>query len=305
MESTNRNCGGPPLAGPVPSPSTPGDPGAPRAPRRSEAPRTGPLGRLRVGLQLAVVGAAAFTGWRFARGESPVSVETYCPFGGLETAWAFVTRQRFTCAAGATNLALFLALIGLTLLARKAFCGWACPVGALSEWQARLARRIFRRRGFRGAWRLRPGVDRALRLGLRMAVLGVVLAATWATGELVFRGYDPYYIVFSAHGHDVRAWSYAILGGLVLAGFALPMVWCRYLCPLGTAIWPFASAGRLRLVRNAEACSSCRACDRACPQGIDVARAGEVRSGECTLCLECTDACSDDALTLHWRGAGS
>ncbi len=284
---------------PTPSPRR----ARPRA-GRAETPSAGLLGRLRAAIQLAVVLAAVVTGLRFARGDSPVSVETYCPFGGLETAWAFVTRQRFTCAAGATNLALFLALIGLTLLARKAFCGWACPVGALSEWQARLARRLFRRRGFRGAWRLPPGVDRALRIGLRSAVLVVILAATWTTGELVFRGYDPYYVLFSAHGHDVRAWSYAILGGLVLAGFAMPMVWCRYLCPLGTAIWPFATAGRLRLVRDAGACSSCRACDRACPQGIDIARAGEIRSGECTLCLECTDACGDDALALHWKGTG-
>lgn len=277
-------------------------PGGNALPRPApERPRGPALGRLRIGLQLAVVIAAVVTGVRFARGESVVSVETYCPFGGLETAWAFVTRQRFTCAAGAVNLSLFLALVGLTLVARKAFCGWACPVGALSEWQARLARRLFRRRGFRGAWRIRPGADRALRLGLRALVLGVILAATWATGELVFRGYDPYYILFSAHGHDVRSWSYGILAAVLLLGFALPMAWCRYLCPLGAAIWPFAAAGRLRLVRNGERCSSCRDCDRACPQGIDVARAGEVRSGECTLCLECTDACGDGALELHWK----
>lgn len=258
---------------------------------------------LRLAMQLALVAAAAVAGARFATGRSLITVETYCPFGGLETAWAFLTNRRFTCAAGELNLALFVALLVLTVLARKAFCGWVCPVGALAEWEGRLTRRLFCRRGFAGPWSVPPRWDRALRIVLRAAVLAVVLAATWATGELVFRGYDPYYILFSAHGHDVRAWSYGILAGLAALGLLLPMAWCRYLCPLGAALWPFSALGRLRLRRESGHCTGCGACDRACPQAIDVSRAAEVRSGECTLCLECTAACpARGALELRWGG---
>ncbi len=259
--------------------------------------------RLRLAMQLAVMVAAAMAGVRFALGRSVTTVETYCPFGGLETAYAFFTRQRFTCAAGETNLALFIALLGLTLVARKAFCGWVCPVGALAEWEGKLARRLFRRPDLTGAWRVPARADRMLRVVLRAAVLALVLGATWTTGELVFRGYDPYYVLFSAHGHDVRAWSYALLGGLMVLGLLLPMAWCRYLCPLGAAIWPLSAGGLLRLARDERTCTACGACDRACPQLIEVSRAGIVRSGECTLCLECTGACpTDSALELRWAG---
>lgn len=259
--------------------------------------------RVRTALQLAVVGAAAVAGWRFATGRSLVSVETYCPFGGLETAWAFVTRQRFTCSTGAANLGLFLALLGLTLLARRAFCAWACPVGALFEWQGKLAARLRKRRLLPRPLRVPPRADAALRVVLRSAVLATLLAATWTTGELVFRGYDPYYIVFSAHGHDVRTWSYALLAGLVLLAFAVPMAWCRYLCPLGAVIWPLSAIGRLRVARTAASCSGCGVCDRACPQGIRVSDMDAVRTGECTLCLECTGVCpKPEALELHWEG---
>ncbi len=258
--------------------------------------------RLRLALQLAIVVIAAVAGARFAMGRSLVSVETYCPFGGLETAYAFLTRQRFTCAAGDTNLALFVALLGLTFLARKAFCGWVCPVGALSEWEGRLAQRLFRRGDFAGLWRVSPRADRALRTVLRTVVLALVLVATWTTGELVFRGYDPYYILFSANGHDVRAVSYTILGALAMLGLLLPMAWCRYLCPLGAAIWPLSAAGRLRLSRADDSCTACGACDRACPQVIDVSQAATVKSGECTLCFECTEVCPSGALELCWGG---
>lgn len=265
---------------------------------RSGAPATR---RWRLVMQLGVVATAAIVGVRFATGRSLVSVETYCPFGGLETAWAFFTRQRFTCATGAANLGLFLALLGLAFLARKAFCGWACPVGALLEWQRRLSLRVFK--GRRLAWRVPPRADRILRVVLRLAVLGVLLAATWVSGELVFRGYDPYYIVFSAHGHDVQTWSYFLLAGLLLVAFVVPMAWCRYLCPLGTAIWPLSAIGRLRVARDGERCLECGACDHACPHGIDVSRRDVVHSAECTLCLECAGVCPGrGVLELRWEG---
>lgn len=261
--------------------------------------------RLRLLFQLAMVAAAATAGVRFALGRSLASVETWCPFGGLETAYSFVTHRRFSCAAGETNLAIFLALLVLTVLARKAFCGWVCPVGALFEWEARLARRLSGRRDFGGVWRLSRRVDRGLKIGLRVAVLAVILAATWTTGELVFRGYDPYYIAFSANGHDVRGWSYAVLGGLLLLGLMLPLAWCKYLCPLGVVLWPFSRGGRLRLERRDAHCTGCGACDRACPQDLVVSTVPRVDSGECTLCLECTAACpTPQALELAWAGVG-
>ncbi len=250
---------------------------------------------------LAQVGfllAAGIEGVRLARGESLAGVERYCPFGGLETAWSFVTRHSFSCTAGELNLALFLALLGLTLVARKAFCSWVCPVGSVSEWLFRLVRRPGR------PVPVEPpaGVDRVLRW-LRLPVLGVILVATWTTGELVFRGYDPYYILVSARGHDVRAWSYAILAGVLALGMVVPMAWCRYLCPLGVTLWPFAAVGRIRLRRNERHCTACAACTRACPHGIDVAASSEVRSGECTLCLECSAACpSTYAMELRLEG---
>ena len=47
-----------------------------------------------------MVVAAAAVGIRFAMGWTLTSVEKYCPFGGLETAYALIARKRFTCAAG-------------------------------------------------------------------------------------------------------------------------------------------------------------------------------------------------------------
>ncbi|TFG88099.1 MAG: 4Fe-4S binding protein [Gemmatimonadales bacterium] len=262
------------------------------------ARRVSALQWIRLATQVGVATAALIAGVRLARGWSLAGVEKYCPFGGLETIWSFVTRRSFSCAAGELNLALFLALLGLTLIARKAFCSWVCPVGSVNEWIFRLVRWT----GTRWPLEPPPRVDHALRW-LRLPVLAVILFFTWRTGELVFRGYDPYYILTSAHGHEVKLWSYALLAAVLALGVVVPMAWCRYLCPLGVTLWPFSVLGRLRLRRTESRCTACAACSSACPHGIDVAGSTEVRSGECTLCLECTEACpAGGALELRLEG---
>ncbi|MFH1148790.1 MAG: 4Fe-4S binding protein [Pseudomonadota bacterium] len=265
--------------------------------------------RLRIFFQIAVMAAALVTGFRAAMGWTGTTVETYCPFGGLETAASLFTERRFTCVTGERNLALFVALIVLTLLARKSFCSWVCPVGAVSEWLAALGRRfsLGPRRDAPGALSgLRPGsfIDRALR-SIRIVVLFAILYFTYKTGELVFRGYDPYYILAGFGAHGITARSYVVLALVLVGSVFVPMSWCRYLCPLGAALWPFSALGRLRVARNGDACKSCRACDRACPQSILVSAQQEVRSGECTLCFECMEACPEKgALELRWPWCG-
>lgn len=255
--------------------------------------------------QTAFLLASVWAGVRLAAGWSLDGVEKYCPFGGLETAYAFVTGNRFTCAAGALNLALFLALLLLTLAARKAFCGWVCPVGSVAEALGLFGRRLLGRRtgpapgSEAGPYCPPARVDRPLRW-LRLPLLALVLAFTWKTGELLFRGFDPFYVLFSAHGHDVKWWSYPLLVGTLGLAFLVPVAWCRYLCPLGVTLWPFARVAPLKVTRVEEACTGCGACDRACPHGLEVASVGAVCSGECTLCLACARACpAEGALGLR------
>jgi len=260
---------------------------------------------LRRTLQAVVLLAAIWAGLALAFGWSRGGVERFCPFGGLETLWSVVTRQAFTCAMGPYNLTLLVALLLMTLVARKAFCGWMCPVGTVAEAISALGQRLHpSRRGatpavaLPGPWAPPRRVDAGLRW-LRLPVLLALLGFTVGTGELVFRAYDPYYVLFSAHGHDVRWWSYPIVGLLLGAAVVIPMAWCRYLCPLGGALWPVARFGVLRLRRDARACVDCGRCDAACPHGLAVAGREAVTSGECTLCLECSRACGErGALTL-------
>jgi NAD-dependent dihydropyrimidine dehydrogenase PreA subunit len=264
---------------------------------------------LRRAVQVGIVVAAAVTGYRFAAGLSLTHIEKYCPMGGVATSYSVATEQRFSCATGEFNFSLAIALLVLAILARKSFCSWLCPVGTVSELVGNLVGRLKGKRN-----RVRSGTDSALyapprkadgglRL-LRVPVLAAILYFTVLTGELIFRPFCPYYVMFSFHGHDVEMWSYALLALFVAGIIVIPMIWCRYLCPLGGLLWPFSRTGVLRIRRDAGSCTDCGICNRACPQSIPVATSDPVRSGECTLCLECTQACPVPG-TLKVSAAGT
>ena len=220
-------------------------------------------------------------------------MEGFCPMGGLATLPKVISAGRAVCAVGEAALAALVALVVLSLLARKAFCGWFCPVGLVAEWLGRLGARVRGKKcGVNDYGMLRPaqGVDWWLRW-VRLVVLALVVIFTWQASELVFRPFCPYYLMTGFVGHDIASWSYPLLALVLLATTALPLLWCRYLCPLGGAIWPLSGVGLLRLDRRPEVCNDCRLCDRTCPQGLRPSAVKQVTSGECLLCLRCLNRC--------------
>jgi len=234
--------------------------------------------------QAGFVIAMAVVGLRWTFGGHALTCETYCPFGGLETAYSLLTGRHFTCATSEANFIFFLGMMGLTLLAKKSFCSWICPLGALLEWIGRLGGRL------RWTWEPPVRVDRALRY-LRYAVLGVVLYFTYTIGDLIFRTYDPYYILYSFGNEAVLWWSWTVLAIVLVAALYVRMGWCRYLCPLGAVYDLFSWTGLVKPVVDSRACTSCGLCEKACPQAIPIVGRAKIRSRDCTNCLECLAAC--------------
>jgi NapH/MauN family ferredoxin-type protein len=220
--------------------------------------------------------------------------EAFCPFGGVESLWGLWQSGEFSCTLGPLNLSMLVGVLILALFARKAFCGWACPIGFLGELASR----------FTGLfWRRRPQpsdkVNNILK-PLRYVVLVVALYFTYKSGELILRGYDPFFLLFSGFGHgSLGVVSWIVLGILIVGAVLIPMFFCKYLCPLGATFDPFSKLGVLKIVREESRCNQCGACQRKCPQNLAPQKVVQLRHHDCTLCLECVDACPiDRALDL-------
>jgi ferredoxin len=245
---------------------------------------------LRRGFQFGILGAVVY----LALGQGQRAFEAFCPFGGIEAGWALFREKAYTCTLSEMNLAMLIAVAGLTILAGKAFCGWVCPIGLINEMLYKLGRLIPGLRKVSVPLR----ADRYVRwLRYPFTILMVVL--TWRAGELILRGYDPFFLIFSGFGHGALGIvSWISLGVLLLGALVIPMLWCRYLCPMSAVMDILARFGLARIHRSEATCTDCGLCDRVCLQRVEVSRPPSVAAADCTRCLDCVEACPTAALAV-------
>ena len=74
----------------------------------------------------------------------PAGVDGWLPIAGLMN-FKYLVATRHIPDVHPAAMFLFMAFLGMSLLLKKAFCSWLCPVGTLSEFLWRVGRKIFRR----------------------------------------------------------------------------------------------------------------------------------------------------------------
>lgn len=215
--------------------------------------------------------------------------ERWCPFGGVEALYTYVAEGDMLCSLGVSNFFILGGVLVATLLLRRAFCGYLCPLGTIGEWTRSLGRwlRI-------PQWRVPPAWERVLGWG-KYAVLGVVLFLTYRAGELIFRGFDPCYALLSRHGEDITVWAYVVSGVLLLVSLSVVVPFCRWLCPLAAVLNGASRFGWTAVQRDRATCRDCGACARVCPMQIPVDRVLQVTAARCIACLQCVESCPTSA----------
>lgn len=214
------------------------------------------------------------------------SVEAYCPFGGIETMYQFVTTGGFVRRIEPSALILMAAVVLLTIVASRGFCGWICPFGSLQEWIGILGRKLLGKRfNPTGTW------DRALR-PFKYIVLVTIVTLTWWTGSLVFRDYDPFLAFFHLGDHlEELKWAYSILGIVLVGSLFIERFFCKYACPLGAVIGVLGKIGITRIERDTQDCKECNLCQKRCPAHVEFLPHTVIRSAECNHCLDCVVDC--------------
>ena len=213
------------------------------------------------------------------------NAERWCPFGGVEALYSYVTEGDVLCSLGVSNFYILGAVLVITVLLRRAFCGYMCPIGTVSQWLRTAGRRLGIKTGS-----VPYKLDRVLGL-LKYVLLVVILVATWRAGELLWRGYDPCYALISRHGTDITFWAYVVSGAIVVVSLFVMMPFCRWFCPLAAVLSPFSRFALTRIKRDRQECSDCKLCGAACPMAVPVDQLGQVTSARCISCMRCVDVC--------------
>ncbi len=265
---------------------------------------------LRRVIQAGFVGFAVFVGarhlWAGSGPTGAASFDAYCPFGGIETLWQFITGGVFLRKLNSSNLVVLAATLATALVMGRAFCGWICPLGSVQEWLARLAQKLTggRKGGRKNAplrrknaplrkaasWlpiKLPPAVDRPLRY-LKYVVLGWVLWSSISAVVPPLEPFCPYKALFHFELESALTWSVVIV--MIVGSLLVERFWCRYLCPMGTVLSVFNKISPLRVHTDKAVCTDCGLCGSTCGMGIED-RPENIRSLECIRCLDCLDTC--------------
>ncbi|HTM26070.1 MAG TPA: 4Fe-4S binding protein [Vicinamibacterales bacterium] len=265
--------------------------------------RGGRSQRIRLGVQLFFGATALWVGVQFVlwvryfesggttiRVERPDGVEAWLPIASLMNLKAFVL-TRTAPEMHAAGMFMLIAFVSISFLYRKAFCGWICPVGTISEWLWQTGRLVLKGPFVPPRW-----LDLGLR-SLKYILLALFLYVVIVMPVPEIRAFlgSPYGMVadvkmldFFRHMGEATA---IVLAALAVLSLVVKNTWCRYLCPYGALMGLIALASPTRITRSADACIDCAKCAKACPAGLPVDVLLTVRSAECTACLSCVAVC--------------
>lgn len=251
-----------------------------------------------LGFQFARFAGAAQAG-RLPLPHRPPGVEGFLPISGLMGLVDWFHQGTLNVIHPAAAM-LVLTALALTILLRKSFCSWVCPVGFLSELLARLGRRIYGR-NYR-IWRF---LDVPMR-GLKYLLLAFFLWAIFGMSEAALHEFiqSPYNRLadlktglFFVHLGRVGA---TVLFMLVLSSMLVKGFWCRYLCPYGAMLGLVSWMSPARIRRDPQTCIDCGLCDKVCPARLPVSKKIDILNPECIGCMDCVAVCPiQDCLGLH------
>ena len=201
---------------------------------------------------------------------------------------------------------MFLMHFFIAMFLGRAFCGFVCPGGGLSECLMRIN-------------------DKGLKNSkLRIAkyivwvflVVATVASFIWAGGisEIDFlAGLEDGWIFLLA------PYRYAIYFGVLFGALLFQLILGkRSFCHCACWVAPFMIIGmkvsdwlklpRLSLKSDAISCVDCKQCTKKCPMSLDVmamVKTENMKNSECILCGECVDICPKKSISYTFKNKSS
>lgn len=230
----------------------------------------------------------------------PDGVDGFLPISGL-LGFASWIRGGGINSIHPAAVIIFITVILLSLLLRRSFCSWICPVAVLSESAWKGGFRLMRFNQRLPVW-FDVGL-RSLKYLLMTFFIYIIAVAmsTDALSQFIQSDYhkiaDVRLMNFFLH---ITPLALSIILVLVVLSVVLRNPFCRYLCPYGALLGLIAILSPMRVSRNSERCVSCGVCSQVCPTYIDVMHKTSVVSPECIACWRCISHCRfNEALSMR------
>ncbi|MDP4120726.1 MAG: 4Fe-4S binding protein [Bacillota bacterium] len=216
-------------------------------------------------------------------------------FSGIKEIYLSIYNGNFNFLKLFPQLVEVIAIIPITILLGRFFCGWMCAFGALGDFMSFISRKLFKRK-----FKINKNADKILKY-LKYVWLIILVVFVWSLGAKTFANANPWdafgMLLTPGSMPDFKyvitnlTVAFIILVGILAASLFIDRFFCRYLCPLG-AIFAIVSKLRLTKIKKpSNHCGKCKICTENCPMGIPLNEKDSSKSGECIYCFKCTSKC--------------
>ncbi len=184
------------------------------------------------------------------------------------------------------SLVWFLALLPVTYLFGRIYCGWICHLGALQEF-IYLPAKIKILQGEKAQKIMRT---------IRIVFLVALIVQLFITKTNLFKHYDPFKVAFNLIGTNTLSWI--LLGVLLICSVFIYRPFCKTVCPIGLVLGWVNKIPGASVIGNNESCVGCKSGDNICKIRAITRdeKMSKLDNHECISCGECISSCNKNAL---------
>ena len=210
-----------------------------------------------------------------------------CPISSFSYAIIAMTGGKFIW----ENIVWFVALIPLTYIFHKTWCGWICHLGALQEFLYMPAAKI----KF-----LRSRRTQLVMKYMRYALVLTLIVQVAITHSYMYDAIDPFKTAYNL-GYNASYTEWILLALLLVSSIFIYRPFCKAACPIGLILGWVTKIKGAAVVGYEGNCTNCAICARTCNTQAIYRQDNQstLENKECIACGECMDGCSKSALKIY------
>lgn len=188
------------------------------------------------------------------------------------------------------NMIWFLALIPLTYVFHKTWCGWVCHLGALQEFLYMPASKL--------AFMRSPKAQKVMKYIRYVLVAGLIVQLAF-THSYLFNKIDPFKTAYNL-GYNATYTEWILLALLVLTSVFSYRPFCKSACPIGLVLGWVSKLPGAAVLDNNDSCVNCSICATGCNQ-LAINRSEKVSTidnKDCIACGECMGGCNKSGIEI-------
>lgn len=189
------------------------------------------------------------------------------------------------------NIIWFVALIPLTYIFHKTWCGWVCHLGALQEFLYMPAAKI----KF-----LRSRRTQLVMKYMRYVLVLTLIVQVAITHSYMYDSIDPFKTAYNL-GYNAGYTEWILLALLLISSIFIYRPFCKAACPIGLILGWITKIKGAAVLGYEDNCTNCAVCARTCNTQAIYRNNNQstLENKECIACGECMDGCRQSALKIY------